>query len=149
MELGFGNQDDSVNGATHVFWSMVWIDDAGIKFNQSKAWDGNETGFSGINSINGDLAGNIKDNGDNIATDTPGWYLMVITSSVSGRNLVYDIQFNKPEIWLMGPVVGNSDWKEQAEGWLCTIPDTFNASLSHLLLLPVSRVAMVTVCVHT
>ncbi len=74
---------------------------------------------------------------------------MVITSSVSGRNLVYDIQFNKPEIWLMGPVVGNSDWKEQAEGWLCTIPDTFNASLSHLLLLPVSRVAMVTVCVHT
>ena len=37
-----------VNGATHVFWSMVWIDDAGIKFNQSKAWDGNETGFSGI-----------------------------------------------------------------------------------------------------
>lgn len=107
---------------------MVWIDDAGIKFNQSKAWDGNETGFSGINSINGDLAGNIKDNGDNIATDTPGWYLMVITSSVSGRNLVYDIQFNKPEIWLMGPVVGNSDWKEQAEGWLCTIPDTFNAS---------------------
>ena len=53
---------------------------------------------------------------------------MVITSSVSGRNLVYDIQFNKPEIWLMGPVVGNSDWKEQAEGWLCTIPDTFNAS---------------------
>lgn len=36
MELGFGNQDDSVNGATHVFWSMVWIDDAGIKFNQSK-----------------------------------------------------------------------------------------------------------------
>jgi hypothetical protein len=117
-----------VNGATHVFWSMVWIDDAGIKFNQSKAWDGNETGFSGINSINGDLAGNIKDNGDNIATDTPGWYLMVITSSVSGRNLVYDIQFNKPEIWLMGPVVGNSDWKEQAEGWLCTIPDTFNAS---------------------
>ena len=28
----------------------------------------------------------------------------------------------------MGPVVGNSDWKEQAEGWLCTIPDTFNAS---------------------
>lgn len=74
------------------------------------------------------MAGNIKDNGDNIATDTPGWYLMVITSSVSGRNLVYDIQFNKPEIWLMGPVVGNSDWKEQAEGWLCTIPDTFNAS---------------------
>ena len=45
MELGFGNQDDSLNGATHVFWSMVWIDDAGIKFNQSKAWDGNETGF--------------------------------------------------------------------------------------------------------
>ena len=109
---------------------IIWagLDDAGIKFNQSKAWDGNETGFSGINSINGDLAGNIKDNGDNIATDTPGWYLMVITSSVSGRNLVYDIQFNKPEIWLMGPVVGNSDWKEQAEGWLCTIPDTFNAS---------------------
>ena len=49
---------------------------------------------------------------------------MVITSSVSGRNLVYDIQFNKPE-YVDGPVVGNSDWKEQAEGWLCTIPDTF------------------------
>lgn len=116
-----------VNGATHVLWSMVWIDESGIKFNQSKAWDGNEVGFSGMNSVSGDLAGSIKDNGGNIATETPGWYLMIITSSVSGRDVVYDVQFNKPEVWLMGPVVGNSDWSELAEGWSCTVPDAFDA----------------------
>jgi len=116
-----------VNGAANVLWSMVWIDDAGIKFNQNKAWDGSEIGFSGMSNVSGDLAGSIKDNGGNIATDTPGWYLMIVTTSVAGRDVVYDVQFNKPEVWLMGPVVGNSDWSELAEGWSCTAPDAFDA----------------------
>ena len=112
-----------VNGAENIFWRMVYIDGSGIKINTAKAWDNSELGYAGIN-VAGDCADDIIESGGNIASKNPGWYLMIVTTSVKGRDIIYDVQFNKPEVWLMGPVVGNTDWKELEAGWSFTIPTT-------------------------
>lgn len=121
----WGNCFDMVKvyGAENIFWHLIYIDDSGIKINTDTSWNGNELGYAGIN-VSGDCADDIIESGGNIASKNPGWYLVIVTTSVSGRNIVYDVQFNKPEVWLMGPVVGNGDWKELEEGWSCTVPAT-------------------------
>lgn len=111
----------------NVFWHMVWIDESGIKFNTDKAWDGGEKGFADI-TVSGDLASQITDAGGNIASTQPGWYLMIATASVSGRNVVYDVQFNKPEVWLMGTVTPTGGWDELMEGCLFDVPTTSDGS---------------------
>lgn len=58
-----------VNGTTNVFWAMVYVDADGIMFNSAMAYDGNEVGYAGLNSVSGDLASQIKDNGGKIASD--------------------------------------------------------------------------------
>ena len=109
----------------NVFWHMVYIDGSGIKFNTNKSWDGGEQGFAGLNSISGDKAGDIQDSGDgNIASANPGWYLMIITCSVAGRDIVYDVQFNEPNVWLMGTITANADWSELEEGMKFEVPAT-------------------------
>lgn len=110
-------------GVDNVYWRMVYIDEEGVKFNSAKAWDGNEVGFEGIN-VGGDLADEIKGNGGNIASSNPGWYLMIVTATVEGRKIIYDVKFNKPEVWLIGPCTGVPDWTEKLEGWSCTVPTT-------------------------
>ena len=112
-----------VNGATNIFWHLVYIDGSGVKFNNAKSWDGGEKGFAHIN-ISGDLAGEIIDGGGNIASSNPAWYLMVITTSVQGRDVIYDVQFNKPEVWLMGPCIGDSSWSELLDGAKFSVPST-------------------------
>ena len=107
----------------NVFWHMVYIDGSGIKFNQTQAWDGGEVGFAGI-KVGGDLADEIIESGGNIASSKPGWYLMIITCGVEGRNIVYDVQFNKPEVWLMGTVTPNANWSELEDGCMFDVPTT-------------------------
>jgi hypothetical protein len=109
----------------NVFWHMVWIDDSGIKFNAEKAWDGGEVGYKGINK-SGDLADEIIDNDGNIASSKPSWYLMIITTSVSGRDIVYDVQFNKPTVWLMGTATPGAGWAELEDGCDFTVPTTMD-----------------------
>lgn len=116
-----------VNGGENIFWRMVYVDEAGVKINTDKAWDGNQKGYADV-TISGDRASEIVATDDgNIASSKPGWYLMIVTTSVSGRDIVYDIQFNDPTVWLMGPVVGNSDWAELEEGWSFTVPSEMDA----------------------
>lgn len=111
-----------VNGAENVFWRLVYIDGEGIKINTDKAWNNQDLGYSGIN-ISGDCAADMIDNGGNIASKNPGWYLMIATTSVSGRDIVYDVQFNKPEVWLTGGVL-NGVWDELNPAGLFTVPTT-------------------------
>ena len=109
----------------NVFWHMVYIDGSGIKFNTNKSWDGGEQGIAGLNSISGDKASDIQDSGDgNIASSNPGWYLMIITCSVSGRDIIYDVQFNEPNVWLMGTITAKADWSELEEGMKFEVPAT-------------------------
>lgn len=111
-----------VYGTDNVFWHMVYIDESGIKFNKEKAWDGGECGFSGMKSISGTLSSQIIDSGGNIASSAPGWYLMVVIATVEGRNIAYDVMFEKPEVWLMGTCIGDSDWSELNEIGKFTVP---------------------------
>lgn len=115
-----------VNGATNIFWHMVYIDkdNGGVKFNSDKAWDGNEVGFSGLNSVSGDLGSEICDLGGNIGSTRGGWYLMVVTTSVNGRNIVYDAQFLKPEVWTIGWLLGEGGVWTELTGDTFTVPET-------------------------
>lgn len=112
-----------VNGSPNLFWHLVYIDtEQGIKFNSDRAWDGNEVGYAKLNSVGGDLADEIISSGDgNILSTVGGWYLMIVKVSVSGRDILYDVKFNKPEVWLMGPCIGDESWSELYPAGLFTI----------------------------
>lgn len=113
-----------VYGTEDTFWHLVYIDDSGIKFNTAAEWNNSEVGYAGI-TVSGDCKDDIIDNGGNIASKNPGWYLVIVTTSVVNREIHYDVQFNKPTILLTGPVAGNPDCKEDiAEGWPFTVPTT-------------------------
>ena len=112
-----------VYGTEDTFWHLVYIDDSGIKFNTAAAWNNSEVGYAGI-TVSGDCKDDIIDNGGNIASKNPGWYLVIVTTSVVNREIHYDVQFNKPTIWLIGPAAGSDDFAEEAEGWSFTVPTT-------------------------
>lgn len=112
-----------VYGTDNTFWRLVYIDDSGIKLNSAAEWNGSEVGYAGI-TVSGDCKDDIIDNGGNIASKNPGWYLVIVTTSVVNREIHYDVQFNKPTIWLIGPAAGSTDYAEEAEGWSFTVPTT-------------------------
>lgn len=107
-----------------MYWRLVWIDESGVKINTVKDWDGGQKGYADI-TVDGDLKDQISSNDDgNICSATPQWYLMVVTATVNGRNIEYNVQFNKPEVWLMGPCIGDSSWSELFDGAMFTAPTT-------------------------
>ena len=112
-----------VYGTEDTFWHLVYIDDSGIKFNTATEWNGSEVGYAGI-TVSGDCKDEIIDKDGNIASKNPGWYLVIVTTSVVNREIHYDVQFNKPTIWLIGPAAGSTDYAEEAEGWSFTVPTT-------------------------
>ena len=112
-----------VYGTDNTFWRLVYIDDSGIKLNTATEWNGSEVGYAGI-TVSGDCKDDIIDKDGNIASKNPGWYLVIVTTSVVNREIHYDVQFNKPTIWLIGPAAGSSDYAEEAEGWSFTVPTT-------------------------
>lgn len=111
-----------VYGTDNVFWAMVYIDSKGVKFNSTRSFDGNEVGYAGLNSIDGDLKDQIKDAAGSIASSKDQWYLMVVTTSLEGRNILYDVQFLSPKVWLMGPCIGDDSWGEENAAGLFTAP---------------------------
>ena len=112
-----------VYGTDNTFWRLVYIDDSGIKLNTATEWNGSEVGYAGI-TVSGDCKDEIIDKDGNIASKNPGWYLVIVTTSVVNREIHYDVQFNKPTIWLIGPAAGSSDYAQEAEGWSFTVPTT-------------------------
>ncbi len=119
----YGSRDAA--NSTAAFWHMVYIDGSGVKFNTAKAWDGNDVGFSKITiDPASDNSATIEASSDgNIASSAPGWYLMIVTAKVNGRNVDYTVTFNKPNVYLIGASI-NGSWDEcKAEG-LFTVPAT-------------------------
>ena len=112
-----------VYGTDNTFWRLVYIDESGIKLNSAQKFNGNEKGYAGI-TVSGDCKDDIIDKDGNIASKNPGWYLVIVTTSVVNREIHYDVQFNKPTIWLIGPAAGSDDFAEEAEGWSFTVPTT-------------------------
>lgn len=124
----WGNSFEFVPVYDHpeMYWRMVWIDAAGVKINTAKDWDGNEKGYNDI-TVAGDLADKISDNGGNICSTTPQWYLMVVTASVSGRDIKYTVEFNEPNVYLIGEAMGQTEYTELAEDCKFEVPTTMDA----------------------
>ena len=125
----WGNSFEFVPVYDHpeMYWRMVWIDEAGVKINTAQEWDGNQKGYNDI-TVAGDLAGNISTNDDgNICSTTPQWYLMVVTASVSGRDIKYTVEFNEPNVYLIGEAMGQTDYTELAEDCKFEVPTTMDA----------------------
>ncbi len=112
-----------VHSAENIFWRLMYIDDGGFKINTATSWNGGELGYDGV-TISGDCKDDITRTSDgNIASKTPGWYLVIVTTSVSGRNIVYDVQVNKPKVYLLGAAAPEG-WEEDVESALFTVPTT-------------------------
>ena len=71
-----------------------------------------------------ELGDEIIDAGGNIASSKPGWYLMIVKAVLNGREITYDVTFNKPEVYLMGPVTEAGDWTVKEPWALFTVPTT-------------------------
>lgn len=104
-----------VNGSPNIFWHLVYLDgegnSAGVKFNSDKAWNKNAAGFEKI-TINpaSDNAADIINANGNIGSSKPGWYLMIVECTVVGRDIKYNVTFNKPNVYLQGVCTAGGGW---------------------------------------
>lgn len=119
----FDNAEANGNdGQSKVFWRIVYLPaEGGLKFNSNKSWDGGEVGYAGVTSTDNANAGIKASDDGNIVVTNGGWYLVVARLSVSGRNIVYNIEFNKPNVYLMGSNAPVNDWTIN-EANLFTVP---------------------------
>ncbi len=101
-----------VNGATNTLWHLVYIDGSGITLNDVNSDDGSLITFSEL-TVTDNAGAGVTGNGGTLAVDNPGWYLLVVTTSVEGRTIVYDVQVNKPEVYLTGIAAGGWDFFDQ------------------------------------
>jgi hypothetical protein len=114
-----------VYGTDGKFWAVQYLgkvdsDNAEIKFNTEKAWNGSDFGMktADIDNVSKALAGISGD--DNIVIGNPGWYIVVVTTEISGRDYIYHLQLFEPKVYLIGDVVGGWDI---ADANMLTVPD--------------------------
>jgi len=95
-----------VHSAEGKFWAVQYLgqvdgNNAEIKFNTAKDWNGGEFGMSadidGASITLADISGS-----DNIVIGNPGWYIVVVTTEISGRDYIYHVQFQRPNVYLFG-----------------------------------------------
>ena len=112
-----------VNGAENEFWHMVWIDEDGIKFNsEASDTEGQLIGYEEVKNFKGEKAGDIIDNNGNIASKTPGWYLLYIQTELDKRDILYTVNVLEPKVWLIGDIIGDTAWKVENPVGLFTTP---------------------------
>lgn len=111
-----------------TFWRLVYLPaNSGFKFNTATSWDGGEKGYAGATVVDNYEAG-VYDDGGNIGVTKGGWYLIVIRSAVSGRDVNYTVEINEPAVWLIGGCVKDGgDWTEKLDGWKFTVPTEADA----------------------
>ena len=115
-------------GTDGKFWAVQYLgkagaDNAQIKFNMSKAWDDTAFGFDGatISADSKTLADLSKNDDGNIIIGKPGWYIVVVTTTINGRNYEYAVDFLEPKVYLVGDVIGGI-WGAGTTN-LFTVPD--------------------------
>ena len=91
-----------------TFWMMAYFKDGEeFKFAPKPAW---ENDFGAANATITDHAGaSPSDAGGNIKIGKAGWYLVVVTNNGENRT----VSFEKPEVYLQGPTIGNWDCKKE------------------------------------
>lgn len=116
-------------GSPGKFWAMQYLGQTGdganaeIKFNYAKAWDGNEFGF-GQATINGSGTADpgASDSGGNIGIGNQGWYIVVVTTAINGREYEFAVDFYPPHVHLQGNVAGGN-WGTTDEAYRFAVPD--------------------------
>lgn len=118
-----------VYGSPGKFWAMQYLGqndeglNAEIKFNFNKAWDGNEFGYGNvtISAASAELAGT-SESGGNIAVGNPGWYIVVVTTTINGRSYEYAVDFYPPDVYLQGQVAAGN-WGTTDAAYRFAVPD--------------------------
>ena len=91
-------------------------------FNFAKAWDGNEFGFGQATvNANGTADPGASDSGGNIGVGNPGWYIVVVTTAINGRDYEFAVDFYPPHVHLQGNVAGGN-WGTTDEAYRFTVP---------------------------
>lgn len=115
-----------VYGTAGQFWTIQYLgktkdgDFAECKFNTEKDWNaGTPFGISAdIDDASKTLAGLSGDN--NIKVGNPGWYIVVVTTEISGRDYIFHVQFLEPKVYLTGDPSGGFD--QFTDDRLFTVP---------------------------
>lgn len=87
-----------------TFWHILYCEaDAEMKFNIEKAWDGAEFGSAAtlIDNAGAGLGGD-----GNLQVTQAGWYLVIVKAAIEGREINYTIQFEAPNVYLLGQTWG-------------------------------------------
>ncbi len=117
-----------VHSSPGKFWAMQYLgqtdggENAQIKFNNEKAWNGAEFGYANatISAESATLAGTSNEGG-NIQIGNPGWYIVVVTTTINGREYEYAVDFYPPNVYLQGNVAGGN-WGTTDEKYRFTVP---------------------------
>lgn len=98
------------------FWSVQYFGGNNVmKFNAQPLWDGNQVAYSEglVPAASASLAGvsGVDDGsgGENIGVKNAGWYILVVTTELSGKDLNYTLEFLAPDIYLTGDPSGGWD----------------------------------------
>jgi len=117
-------------GSPGKFWAMQYLgqtDDGGnaeIKFNFAKAWDGNEFGYGQATvNANGTADPGASDSGGNIGIGNPGWYIVVVTTTINGRDYEFAVDFYPPHVHMQGLTTGGENWANTDEIYRFAIPE--------------------------
>jgi len=112
-DWNWGNSFEMVPVHSHEgsFWRLVYIPEGGaFKFNFNKAWDGNEFGFAGTAIQDNAGAGVSSSDDGNFVVADGGWYIVVVRTSLDGRNYKYDVEFAEPKVYMIGLAAPVNDW---------------------------------------
>lgn len=117
-------------GTPGKFWAVQYLGQSGggenaqIKFNFAKDWNGNEFGYEGtaINQNDDTVDAGATDSDGNIEIGNPGWYIVVITTEIDGRDYNYSLDFFPPHIHLQGETAGGN-WGTTDVAHRFEIPD--------------------------
>ena len=109
------------------FWSVQYFGGNNVmKFNAQPTWDGNQVAYSEglVPAVSASYAGvsGVDDGsgGQNIGVKNAGWYIMVVTTELEGKDLNYTLEFLAPDIYLTGDPSGGWDTFDDARKF--TVP---------------------------
>lgn len=115
-------------GSPGKFWAIQYLgqteggDNAEIKFNYAKEWNGNEFGYNATIVESGAARAGTSDAEGNIKIGNPGWYIVVVTTAIEGREYAFSVDFLEPYVYLQGNVNGGH-WGTTDEAYRFAVPD--------------------------